>query len=348
MCAKAALMNKTWADDRVFDSNNTPLADMLTTDAAPYISIFTDEDSIPEILGRDFYLEPHSLSLTLEIGCAKSVEISGSSPSIVIPETDEGLEFAVDVVQTQMLAALFGVPNNQWAELLRKIMFRMTRMPSIRGGSAQAGTRFAARQVVLVSDTLADTPPGVVPQSGHPVRDFIDMALVDPDMAVAGRLLENVIEQTAAPSWRQAQAWLGLTKEGIQAIGLAPIVEEDETAAVLEQVTLTNLVPMPPVVSCSSPLVNPPEFHIAFVTSFADERDAHVGDVIALYVGSEVYRSDPLTAELINSGSISMVGGILPDGLYAARAQIERKPAATTLPASLSDWSETVTFVIAN
>jgi hypothetical protein len=39
---------------------------------------------------------------------------------------------------------------------------RFERVPSRRGGSAERGTRWAARQIIFVCDTIDDVPPGVV------------------------------------------------------------------------------------------------------------------------------------------------------------------------------------------
>lgn len=353
MCARAALLNKTWAEDRIFDSSNTPLSDMLEQDAAPYIALYTDEDNIPEVTGKDIYLAPRNLSLTLEIGVAKPVIIAGSSPQIEIPQTDEGLEFTVDIVQTQAIAALIGDSKNEWAELLRKIMLRIIRVPSMRGGSAQAGTRFAARHVVFVCDTIADSPPGVVPDENHPLRQFIAMAKATPAMAGAGVLLENLINETAKPDWRQVQEWLTLTKEGIRGIGLAPIIEEeeqDEIAPELEVVNLLDAVPLPPAIEASSPTINPATFVLSLASGYSDERDTKTGDIVQLMIDAvEVHDSLPLTAEEIAAGSIIMVGEILPDGEHMAYARVQRPSlGGQIMTPSFGPWSNAVAFVIAS
>jgi hypothetical protein len=48
MCVVAALRERTLAERRVFDSDNTPLADALAHEpeqAKPYITVYTDEDT---------------------------------------------------------------------------------------------------------------------------------------------------------------------------------------------------------------------------------------------------------------------------------------------------------------
>jgi hypothetical protein len=76
MCAVAALRERTLAERRVFDSDNTPLADALAQEpeqAKPYITVYTDEDIRPGVSGRDIYAAERNLSLVLEIGAASAV-----------------------------------------------------------------------------------------------------------------------------------------------------------------------------------------------------------------------------------------------------------------------------------
>ena len=77
MSAVAALRGSTWADDRVFDSDNTPLSQALTLNAAakPYIVVYTDSDSRVDQNGTDVYGMTRELNLVLEIGVASKVEV---------------------------------------------------------------------------------------------------------------------------------------------------------------------------------------------------------------------------------------------------------------------------------
>ncbi len=345
---RAALYNKTWAGDRILDSINTPLTDMLTADAAPYISIYTDEDTIPEVSdGKEVYLSPHNLSLTLEIGCAKSQEIEGTSPAeqkAIIPETDEGLEFIIDVVQHQAFYALFSDYTNPWSSLINDILFRIHRIPSARGGAAQVGTRYAARQIVIVCDTVADIPYGVTDEN-HVIRDFIELAKATPGMTTAGHMLELLVNQTAAPDWRQIQSWMTLSRAGIEAIGLAPVIS-DETAAQFDLLNLNELVPSAPTLSMTSPVSNPPVFVVTLYLA-DDERSAKVGDVVQVNVTeAETIESSALTAQDLANGYVSITGLILPDGSHTAMARMRRKPIVNLIVPSFSAWSTACEFII--
>jgi hypothetical protein len=246
MCVVAALRERTWAEDRVFDSDNTPLADALVTvpgTTKPYITVYTDEDTRTEIAGRDIYGATRNLTLVLEIGVASAVRVEGTDQvEIELPATDAGMELSVDMVETQALAALIGDPRSAWGELLRRIVVAIQRAPSQRGGSAEKGTRWAARQVVLVCDVIADPAPGTVLPEDHAVRTFITMAKTAPPelrLAGAGEIIENILNATATSSWEQAQAWLGLTEKAVRGIGVAPPLDVEEEVP-LDQVTVSD------------------------------------------------------------------------------------------------------------
>src|SRR5262245_33409131 len=78
--------------------------------------------------------------------------------------------------------------------------------------AAERGSRWAARQTILICDVIADAPPGVPPPAV--VRDFLATArAAPPELGLAGaaEIIERALDASAALSWRQAQAWLGLT-----------------------------------------------------------------------------------------------------------------------------------------
>jgi hypothetical protein len=265
MCAVAALRERTLAEGRVFDSDNTPLAEALIREpeeAKPYITVYTDEDTRPGVSGRDIYAAERNLSLVLEIGAASAVVTGKDGVILQIPATDAGLELSVDIVESQALAALVGDPESRWGELFRRMVLRIERVQGQRGGSAEHGSRWAARQIILICDVIADAPPGV-PQPAV-VRDFLAAARAAPSelgLAGAAEIIERALDPTMALTWRQAQAWLGLTEQGVRATGIAPPlgVEEDvplgegeevEEMAVVEGIDRgrpgTGTIPEPP------------------------------------------------------------------------------------------------------
>jgi hypothetical protein len=247
MCVVAALRERTLAERRVFDSDNTPLAEALAQEpeqAKPYITVYTDEDTRPGVSGRDIYAAERNLSLVLEIGAASAVVMKRDDGSdeiaLQIPATDAGLELSVDIVESQALAALVGDPQSRWGELFRRVL-RIERVQGQRGGSAERGSRWAARQIILICDVIADAPPGA-PEPAV-VRDFLAAARAAPrelGLAGAAEIIERALDSATALTWRQAQAWLGLTEKEVRGIGVAPplgVVEEapDERTTVRDE-----------------------------------------------------------------------------------------------------------------
>ena len=256
LSAVAALRGATWADDRVFDSDNTPLSQALTLNEAakPYIVIYTDADNRIDVAGHDIYAARRELTLVLELGVASKITGATGDAMLQIPQTDEGMEIALDMVEDQTIAALLGDPKSDWAELLKKFILRIDRMNGQRGASADRDRRWAARQLGIVCDVCSDMPPGVPVPDDHPIRKFIEVANDHPEahMEHAAEICEALVSRGAAPQWEQVQAWLGVRRVGLRAIGLAPLSSElslrgddltDERgeAPILSDITLDDL-----------------------------------------------------------------------------------------------------------
>jgi hypothetical protein len=230
MSAVAALRGQTWADKRVFDSDNTPLSQalMLNEAAKPYIVVYTDSDNRMEQNGTDIYGMRRELNLVLEIGVASKVEGTTGDAQLKIPLTDEGMELALDMVEDQALAALFGSPNNDWSELLKSFVLRVERLTGQRGASGDRDRRWAARQIGIVCDVISDLPRGVPVPEDHPISRFIEVAKMHPeaDMDHAADICAALASREGAPEWERVQATMGLRRVGLRAIGLAPLSSE--------------------------------------------------------------------------------------------------------------------------
>jgi len=227
LTAVAALRGTTWADNRVFDSDNTPLSQALTLneEGKPYIVVYTDADNRTEVNGTDLYAIRRELNLVLEIGVASKVEGETGTAQLKTPLTDEGMEIALDMIEDQALAALFGDPQNDWAELLKGFILTITRVSGQRGASADRDRRWAARQLSIICDVLSDLPPGVPVPVDHPINQFAEVAKLHPEaeMDHAAEICAAIATRKAAPTWEQIQATLGLRRIGLQAIGQAPL-----------------------------------------------------------------------------------------------------------------------------
>jgi len=227
MAAVAALRGSTWADDRVFDSDNTPLSQALTLNAAakPYIVVYTDSDSRMDQNGTDLYGMTRELNLVLEIGVASKVEGTTGEETIKTPLTDEGMEIALDMVEDQALAALFGDAQSGWAELLKSLVLRVQRVSGQRGASADRDRRWAARQLSIVCDVVSDLPPGVAVPHDHPIQLFVRTSNDYPDagMQPISDICNAIIGAKPSPKWEQMQAMFGVRRIGLRAAGLAPL-----------------------------------------------------------------------------------------------------------------------------
>src|SRR5215204_4392876 len=88
--AVAALRNVTWAEERIYDSSNTPLADALAQDQTkPFIVVYTDADT-RNVNGR-FIDADRTISLVFEIGMATGILTQQGDRTFQIPATDEGM-----------------------------------------------------------------------------------------------------------------------------------------------------------------------------------------------------------------------------------------------------------------
>jgi len=231
----AALRGRTWADDRVFDSDNTPLSRQLVLNevAKPYIVVYTDTDNRLEIQGTEFSGARREMSLVLEIGVASKVEGKTGEVLLQTPQTDEGMEIALDMVEQQALDSLIGDPQSDWAELLKTIIIKVDRIVCQRGAATERDRRWAARQLTLVCDTVSDLPRGVTVPAEHPIRMFIDVAKNNPEAGMdhAGEICTALVNRREAPQWEQVQASLGVRRLGLRAIGMAPLAADLPTMA---------------------------------------------------------------------------------------------------------------------
>lgn len=223
-CAVGALRGRTWAENRVYDSDLTPLAEaVLGTAAKPYCVVYTDaDDRVPAAGGEMYDGRTRLLQLAIEIGVASAIHDPDQSDNIVIKfsSADEGMEWACDIIESQAIAALYGDPHSEWGDLLKRFAPTVKRMPSRRGGQSEKGIKFAARRTIFVLSTIYDFAPGVVPVPGSPIWDFLRLCKASPALGVVDRaaIVEQLLTTEANADWRIAQAYLGLDTQSIKNI----------------------------------------------------------------------------------------------------------------------------------
>ncbi|ELT51014.1 hypothetical protein [Brucella intermedia] len=220
-----ALTNATLAGARVFDSALEPVDQKSREEAAPVIVVYTDDDKL-NITGRDFLNGERELQLTLEFACAQQVNINvdgDTVPAFEIPHTDAGLEVSLNLMRRQAFRVLL-TDQGPWARLWRSFALAPSTALARRGAGADKGTRYAAQQVIITTETLSE------PAFGKPAEGvWLELLAAldadpDPGLKQLAKIIRAEIEIPSLPEWRSAIAELGVNAETGDAIGIVPVL----------------------------------------------------------------------------------------------------------------------------
>nr|USU32897.1 hypothetical protein NG677_04135 [Methylobacterium sp. OTU13CASTA1] len=227
-CLGAALVNRTLAEGRVYDSAVQAIDEMIKPGVKPFIVISTDDEEY-DLQGWQLLDASRAVNVVIEIavGGITAVDLpadegGGQAMRLDIPHTDEGLETSLNMIGRQVFREI--LVGGPWSDLLRSIVFMPKKMTVRRGANAEGGVRFAARQYVITADTIAEPDFGIEAE-GHFAR-LLDMMRADPRLAGDVPLLETMIVGDVLPDWRRIQADLGLTDASYLALGLGPLFRE--------------------------------------------------------------------------------------------------------------------------
>lgn len=217
-----ALFGATWAGENVFDSVTGAISMIESEEEIqprPVITIVTDEEKIANFDGADWLTPPREIDVVLEMAIFTAMK---DKAGFEIPDTDEGLEMALNYLGRQVMRVM-QVDNGQpWGDLFRTFAGHPLKMEAKRGASAEKGKRIAARQVVITyRPTIGEPRFGVDPE-GEWARLITAMQADEilRDMA-AGLAAE--IKGTAIPDWAQLQARIGLPRATMATLGLGPL-----------------------------------------------------------------------------------------------------------------------------
>ncbi len=187
LVAWRALLGRTLAGDNVGDSR-LEIDDGDERDKA-VIVVFTDAATGTDL--REGDLKP---SLTIEYMVTSLFETQGAeTPHVVrdIAVTSTGLEFLLNVLGAQLLAALRDT-SDPWAELLRRLSPSGLGKPKlVRAGNQEKGVRRAAAQLTVHLDTIHEPVVGEAP-SGV-IEDVLAALEADPVLGAMGRNLRLVL-----------------------------------------------------------------------------------------------------------------------------------------------------------
>ena len=251
IAAARALLDRTLAGPRVFDSAVDPIDQTIASQRQPLLVITTDQHELDGV-GRDLGSGTHSCDLVIELAIASRVEIpavdgDGGQITIAIPHTDEGMELTLDIMEHQVTTCL-NRDDNPWSRAWMKLVPRVTRRISRRGASAENGVRFAARQLILTCD-LVDAPiAGGETQESSAWGEVLALMDADPSLAGIASVLRAEIEGALVADWRRTAQELGIPLEVAEHIGIGPVSDLDDDPAQLAEAAVSGGFE-PPVVA---------------------------------------------------------------------------------------------------
>lgn len=239
MSAVAALKGKTEVGENVLDSEIGALkisadGDLQTDQNKPFIAIYTDSakaEGAGNIDLRSLGVNG-ATELVIEIGVTTSMlvtdpETDETEVMAGIPATDAALEFLIDRIARQVGDALSD-PDSEWADIFRGLFFRVRRIDRTRRSNDLHGARIAGMQLRITGDVIDDPLRGEALESGTPFARFLDLVLASDAAAVAavGAIIAEDIEGNAE-AWEALQRRFGMTRAELLALGLGPMVLDD-------------------------------------------------------------------------------------------------------------------------
>jgi len=241
LAASRALLDRTLAGARVFDSAVDPIDQTIAETRQPIIVLTTDEHEV-EVTGRALGSGNTRCELVIEMAIAARVEVpardgQGEQITIAIPHTDEGMELTLDIMEHQVLSAL-NRDDNAWSRVWMKLVPRITRRLSRRGASAENGVRFAARQLVLACDLVDEPVPGGPMGAGTAWGDVLAAMDADEVLAPIAGMLRAEIAGNPLTEWERSAQILGVPLEVLDQIGILPVLDEDGNPVPIAAVVL--------------------------------------------------------------------------------------------------------------
>jgi len=233
IAAARALRDATLAQHRVFDSAVEDIDKTISENRKPILIVTTDEDT-GDITGRDLFCGSDNCELVIEMALASKVTVGEGEAAIEVPHTDEGMEIMLDMMEHQVVAALLR-EKTIWSQAWKALVAKVNRRVSRRGASSSNGIRFAARQLMLGCELIAS--PSSVDQIGPGTAwaQFLTAMASDEELAPLGEVLRGMVENDPSLPWEQASDLLGIQHSAARSTGIAPYIEVDEDAVVIDE-----------------------------------------------------------------------------------------------------------------
>lgn len=244
IAALRLLKGATSVEDRVFDSAISTIDEMITEQPRGFIVVAT-EDERAGVTVHDVLSGERSIDLVIDIAIAGRVtaRVDGEeATTVVIPETDGGIEMSLALVARQVMRALFAGPG-PWSSVFRAICPAVRQINTRRGAGSQ-GTRFAARQIVFTVDPIDDPAFGVEPENGTAWAKFLAQVEADPELAAVAPAIRAAIVGDEIPSWQQVASVIGLADEAARGIGIMSANYPSGEPSELSEVEIEGIGPV--------------------------------------------------------------------------------------------------------
>lgn len=223
LCAVFAVMDKTFADDFVRDSQITLIdPENDVEENHPFVAVYTDDQDGDELV------------LSFEIGVSARMvlpdQVDGKDVIVPgIPPTDAGIELVLDAIERQIHIALAD-EKNAWAELLRTVFSWEAKPKSIRGAAkTNSGERYAGRQILIQGTPLKD------PEFGRELSEdgfwHRFLAQIDSNSGLAGygQIIRTLLgSENADVDWRLVMRAMKLSRGAADALGVSPVFGDSD------------------------------------------------------------------------------------------------------------------------
>lgn len=212
-----ALRGATIAGGNVRDSEIGPIDEIGIDQPHPVIAVYAG-DSHFITPGRDLFAtggdSRHStgfLRLDIDILITQRMTIDDKGTlDVVQPSTDASLEFNLDVIHRQIVAALSTPrPDAVWPEMWRRLVMDVAEIETKHGNEQRGGVRLAGRQLSLQVKMYKEPPPGT--PLGPLWTDFLALCEGEPDMAGIVPVLRGLLAGEPMTDYEAARTAFTLT-----------------------------------------------------------------------------------------------------------------------------------------
>lgn len=230
-----ALEGRTYAEMRVYDSSAMPADLKIKEETAPFISVYTDDADI-ELDDNSALNGTAQVFLLIEAAVGGPLAAAAAGETVpaarALKATDEGLEAAIGFIGRQVTQAL-AATDSPWAELWRMLVPRRTKIEIRRGGYGQdqkvyEAQRFASRIMRLTCEVCIEPVWGEGIEEGSVWDRFLTLCVGTNLAELATAVRDNFVMDTPPPSWEVVRKILMLTREGVDALGIAPALPDPD------------------------------------------------------------------------------------------------------------------------